>query len=320
MQILFKDFAYYVYRSEVESRDLEFYQMVEKDKKEAANRPSSNVVDRDPLEGKEEEEDSDAETTNDSLSSHGGSQIADDDKTERVSRVAKKPAKKETSNGFPRKAPRAKPQWGANNSQVKPTLNTPKKSTKLSRGNSKEAAKLISDIDSKNMKVHPNPSSEPSAGVDDTLLEEVKEVDVLDATSNGARSTGSDAETANDDETIKQEDKEALDLKIEKMERRIEKLEEELREVAALEMSLYSVVPEHGSSAHKLHTPARRLSRLYIHACKHWAQEKRATAAKNTVSGLVMIAKACGNDVSRYIDILIFAFKGLRIFLHVLTR
>lgn len=273
--------------------------MVEKDNKEAVNRRPFNVVDRDPLEGKEEEEDSDTETTNDSLSSHGGSQIADDDKTERASRVTKKLAKKETSNGFPRKAPRAKPQWGANNSQVKPTVNTPKKSNKLGRANSKEAAKMLSDIDSKNMKVHPNPSSEPSAGVDDTTLEEVKEVDVLDEASNGARSTGSDAETANDDETTKQEDKEALDLRIEKMERRIEKLEEELREVAALEMSLYSVVPEHGSSAHKVHTPARRLSRLYIHACKHWAQDKRATAAKNTVSGLVMIAKACGNDVSR---------------------
>lgn len=276
--------------------------MVEKDNKESANHPS-NDVDRDPLEGKEaeeeEEEHSDTETTNDSLSSHGGSQIADDDKTERVSRVTKKLVKKETSNGLSRKAPRAKPQWGANNSQVKATLNAPKKSTKLGRANSNEAPKIISDTDSKNMKVHPNPSSKSSPGVDDTPLQEVKEADVLDEALNGARSVGSDAETANDDETPKQEDKEPLDLKIEKMERRIEKLEEELREVAALEMSLYSVVPEHGSSAHKVHTPARRLSRLYIHACKHWAQDKRATAAKNTISGLVMIAKACGNDVSR---------------------
>lgn len=80
---------------------------------------------------------------------------------------------------------------------------------------------------------------------------------------------------------------------------RIEKLEEELREMAALEISLYSVVPEHGSSAHKVHTPARRLSRLYIHACKHWTQNKRASIARNTVSGLVLIAKSCGNDVPR---------------------
>lgn len=269
--------------------------MVEKDSKEAANRSPSNVVDRDPLEGKEEDEYSDTEMTNESLSSHGGSQIADDDKIERAPKVTKKPVRKEASNGVKgQKAPRAKPQWGANNSKVKATVNTPKKSTNLSRANSKEAAKMLSDNDSKNMKVHPNPSSEPSAGVDVAPLEDVKEADVLDEALNGARSTGSD------DETSKQEDNEALNLKIEIMERRIEKLEEELREVAALEMSLYSVVPEHGSSAHKVHTPARRLSRLYIHACKHWAQDKRATVAKNTVSGLVMIAKACGNDVSRY--------------------
>ena len=89
--------------------------------------------------------------------------------------------------------------------------------------------------------------------------------------------------------------------KVEEMEVRIQKLEQELREVAALEISLYSVVPEHGSSSHKLHTPARRLSRLYIHACKHWTRDRRATVAKNIVSGLVMITRSCGNDVSRYL-------------------
>ncbi|GAB2295517.1 hypothetical protein Dimus_029682 [Dionaea muscipula] len=91
----------------------------------------------------------------------------------------------------------------------------------------------------------------------------------------------------------------SMNQKIEEMETRIEKLEEELREVAALEISLYTVVPEHGSSAHKVHTPARRLSRLYIHACKHWTQSKRGTIARNTVSGLVLVARTCGNDVSR---------------------
>lgn len=90
-----------------------------------------------------------------------------------------------------------------------------------------------------------------------------------------------------------------LDRKIGEMEARIEKLEEELREVAALEISLYSVVPEHGSSAHKVHTPARRLSRVYIHACKYWGQHRRATVARNTISGLLLVAKSCGNDVPR---------------------
>ncbi|KAL4587524.1 hypothetical protein LXL04_000395 [Taraxacum kok-saghyz] len=124
------------------------------------------------------------------------------------------------------------------------------------------------------VKVHPKltstPSSVSSEGIDDNTCEEQKEV--------------------MDDETKE---------KIEEMETRIEKLEEELREVAALEISLYSVVPEHGSSAHKVHTPARRLSRLYIHAAKHYSQGNRATIAKNTSSGLVLIAKSCGNDVPR---------------------
>ncbi|KAK8688961.1 hypothetical protein V6N13_087692 [Hibiscus sabdariffa] len=48
------------------------------------------------------------------------------------------------------------------------------------------------------------------------------------------------------------------------------------------------------SSAH-----ARRLSRLYIRACNHWTIDNPATIAKNNISGLILIAKSCGNDVSR---------------------
>ncbi|MCD9641279.1 hypothetical protein HAX54_027371 [Datura stramonium] len=80
---------------------------------------------------------------------------------------------------------------------------------------------------------------------------------------------------------------------------RIETLEEELREAAAVEVSLYSVVAEHGSSAHKVHAPARRLSRFYFHACRAKSQAKQAGAARAAVSGLVLVAKACGNDVPR---------------------
>ncbi|KAJ6363357.1 hypothetical protein OIU78_003517 [Salix suchowensis] len=115
----------------------------------------------------------------------------------------------------------------------------------------------------------------------------------------GSRSVASDNETVDADENGEHEDEAELNQKIEDMEIRIGKLEAELREVAALEISLYSVVPEHGSSAHKVHTPARRLSRLYIHACKHWTQDKRATIARNTVSGLALISKSSGNDVPR---------------------
>ncbi|KAL8111651.1 hypothetical protein AgCh_019394 [Apium graveolens] len=78
-----------------------------------------------------------------------------------------------------------------------------------------------------------------------------------------------------------------------------ENLEEELREAAALEVSLYSVVAEHGGSMNKVHAPARRLSRFYLHACKTRSSDKRANAARAAVSGLVLVTKACGNDVPR---------------------
>ncbi|KAE8687940.1 Thioredoxin O2, putative isoform 1 [Hibiscus syriacus] len=78
---------------------------------------------------------------------------------------------------------------------------------------------------------------------------------------------------------------------------KIEMLEEELREAAVLEASLYSVVAEHGSSTNKVHAPARRLCRFYLHACRANTQDKRPSAARAAISGLVLISKACGNDV-----------------------
>ncbi|XP_022776286.1 uncharacterized protein LOC111317981 [Durio zibethinus] len=83
------------------------------------------------------------------------------------------------------------------------------------------------------------------------------------------------------------------------LESKIEMLEEELREAAVVEASLYSVIAEHGSSTNKVHAPARRLSRFYIHACRRSTQDKRASAARAAVSGLVLVSKACGNDVPR---------------------
>lgn len=79
----------------------------------------------------------------------------------------------------------------------------------------------------------------------------------------------------------------------------IEMLREELREAAATEVGLYSVVAEHASSANKVHTPARRLSRFYTDACKAGSQAKRASAARAMVSGLVLVSKSCGHDVPR---------------------
>ncbi|CAA7057080.1 unnamed protein product [Microthlaspi erraticum] len=115
-----------------------------------------------------------------------------------------------------------------------------------------------------------------------------KDADVWEDASNGALSAGSENEASD-----------VAENKIEHLESRIERLEEELREVAALEISLYSVVLDHSSSAHKLHTPARRISRIYIHACNNFTRGKRATIARNSVSGLVLVARSCGNDVSR---------------------
>ncbi|KAK7311370.1 hypothetical protein RJT34_09476 [Clitoria ternatea] len=90
-----------------------------------------------------------------------------------------------------------------------------------------------------------------------------------------------------------------LNCKIEHLENKIKMLEGELREAAAIEAALYSVVAEHGSSMSKVHAPARRLSRLYLHTCKENLHSRRSGAAKSAVSGLVLVAKACGNDVPR---------------------
>ncbi|TYI98036.1 hypothetical protein E1A91_D01G184200v1 [Gossypium mustelinum] len=106
---------------------------------------------------------------------------------------------------------------------------------------------------------------------------------------------GSTSDTCN---KSKENTKSFSNSKVE-LESKIEMLEEELREAAVVEASLYSVVAEHGSSTNKVHAPARRLSRFYLHACKANTQDKRARAARAAISGLVLVSKACGNDVPR---------------------
>ncbi|KAL9364135.1 hypothetical protein Peur_042008 [Populus x canadensis] len=80
---------------------------------------------------------------------------------------------------------------------------------------------------------------------------------------------------------------------------KLEMLEEELMEAATVEVGLYSVVAEHGSSINKVLAPARRLSRFYLHACKARSWVKRANSARAIISGLILVSKACGNDVPR---------------------
>ncbi|XP_022925053.1 uncharacterized protein LOC111432417 [Cucurbita moschata] len=183
---------------------------------------------------------------------------------------------------------------GINQSQSKELSFTSKKTTNSDRDLPGIKNKKSSKGNARGAKIVPKPSSESSEGTDYQIVDVVKDIEVLDEAINGVQSIRNGPDTNGD-----HDDQIACEQKIEEMEKRIDKLEEELRVVAALEMSLYSVVPEHGSSAHKVHTPARRLSRIYIYACKHWSQDKRATVAKNIVSGLVLIAKSCGSDVPR---------------------
>lgn len=277
------DYVDDAYRSEEAVHNTKTPKMDEKQGSEKLNDNSSDM---------EIVDESDAETTNDSVSSHGDSQMADDDKAEKVTR-----AKNQSSGcaGYSR-AQRSKSDRRTNNLQIKTSKHTAKEGHE--NGLFKSSDKSSSD-NLKNMKVHPKPLSDSSEGADGQPLEQDNGVDSLDEASNGAHTVCSDDDAVYTDKNDKREDKAALDQKIEEMETRIRKLESELREVAALEIALYSVVPEHGSSAHKVHTPARRLSRLYIYACKYWSQDKRATVARNIVSGLVLVSKACGNDVSR---------------------
>ncbi|KAK2402048.1 EEIG1/EHBP1 protein amino-terminal domain protein [Trifolium repens] len=86
----------------------------------------------------------------------------------------------------------------------------------------------------------------------------------------------------------------------------VEMLREELREAAALEASMYSVIAEHGST-NKVHAPARRLSRFYFHDRRAGSPAKIASAAQSVISGFVLVSKACGNDVPR----LTFWFSNL---------
>ncbi|XP_057721613.1 uncharacterized protein LOC130935746 [Arachis stenosperma] len=126
-------------------------------------------------------------------------------------------------------------------------------------------------------------------------LSEVRESHIGDAQNNGGN-----IHDKRDAKIYPRESRSTIfDSKVENLENKIKMLEGELREAAAIEAALYSVVAEHGSSISKVHAPARRLSRMYLHACKENIQARRSGAAKSAVSGLALVAKACGNDVPR---------------------
>eukprot|EP01018_Ginkgo_biloba_P032923 Gb_21265 [translate_table: standard] len=181
------------------------------------------------------------------------------------------------------------------------------------KGSAVSRAKSLQDNKPKNLKVPVKSISDLSTNLmeelDDKFIEEVKEISISEAPSGKVGNSAADETNGKSEERTPKEPKvkvvsaEAratiVDEKVKQMELKIEKLEGELREAAAIEAALYTVAAEHGSSSHKVHSPARRLARLYIHACKHWSQDRRAGAARNAASGLILAAKACGNDVPR---------------------
>lgn len=290
------DYVDDMFRSEEASSHPRTNQMAEKESKDTVNDHSSDL-ENEPKE--EMEEESEPETINDSVSSQGDPLAAEEEKVDRNSKVRRSPGKNDSSDSSAR-SEKGKSNRKTNSVNAKSSKNTAKKSIKTGKDSSKGTSRTISE-NLKSVKIHPKPPSDSSEGIDDKPSEERKEADFLYESSHGTNSVESDDEVVNAEGNGERDDDVALNLKIKEMESRIEKLEEELREVAALEIALYSVVPEHGSSAHKVHTPARRLCRLYIHACKYWSPKKRVTVARNTVSGLVLIAKSCGSDIPRCI-------------------
>ncbi|KAK9707491.1 hypothetical protein RND81_07G201200 [Saponaria officinalis] len=123
---------------------------------------------------------------------------------------------------------------------------------------------------------------------EESSVREVKEV-VIDAKSQEKSDKAENKNTKPDDDYNNRAE----------LESRIEMLEEELRESAALEIGLYAVTAEHLNSKRKVHASARRLSRFYRHVCKTGSQSKRASSARTIISGLVLVSKACGNDIPR---------------------
>uniref|UniRef100_A0A0E0AXC1 Dilute domain-containing protein n=1 Tax=Oryza glumipatula TaxID=40148 RepID=A0A0E0AXC1_9ORYZ len=234
--------------------------------------------------------------------------VGSDYEPARVSGVSKKLMRKDTRENSPRMAKSSGSRQVQNKLQHKASNNIQSRSPKPRKV--VNAAKSAEVRRSDTVRVPSRAPSELSEETDDIVSEagtvddskgneEAKEIDVLDEAPHCDQSTGTDDEIPEIEEKIVDDEKPVVYQRNEELQSKIDKLEQELREVAALEVSLYSVLPEHGSSAHKLHTPARRLSRMYIHASKFWSSDKIASVAKSTVSGLVLVAKSCSNDASR---------------------
>ncbi|KAG4180335.1 hypothetical protein ERO13_A10G159800v2 [Gossypium hirsutum] len=182
-------------------------------------------------------------------------------------------------------------------------LNIHSQENSLSQGNLGTKSNALKSDRLKHVKsVRSSSDSVRSNGlVSDNQHAESKEAGVLGDVQHGPGTLMNKSSNGSKDAKVYPKDTRSaiLDNKIQQLENKIMMLEGELREAAAIEAALFSIVAEHGSSMNKVHAPARRLSRLYLHACKEGFQSRRASAARSAVSGLALVAKACGNDVPR---------------------
>ncbi|XP_078163464.1 uncharacterized protein LOC144558502 [Carex rostrata] len=261
----------------------------------------NEIEDYSAEQGKEAE--LDIEPARDSFSSqHETHLIEENNKAKRVTRVPKKITKKETidSNRSSRISRLSTPKLQYNKTSSNNNKSTPKNSPKqLNVSNNNHVTR-----NSNGKKTETETKEVLDEAVQFVTMDEGKEVvDVLDEAPNCDQSNSTDTETPDREEEplVAPEEKinDIIYRKMEELEVKVEKFEDELREVAAIEFSIYSVVAEHASSGYEVHTPARRLSKVFIHAFENFPQDKKANMARSIVSGLVNVAKSCGNDISR---------------------
>ncbi|XP_010491284.1 PREDICTED: uncharacterized protein LOC104768896 [Camelina sativa] len=238
-------------------------------------------------------DESDTETNSESVSSSQGDLfLLEEKKSDRKSTVSKS----KSSQDRPLTSSK-----GRNNvDSVRSRSQTFHGAARKTVRSSKSQAKAFSDLSSYKTSENKIFSSASSASAVESIpFDDAKEDDEFEDALNIVVNTESDNETLVYKENKRTEVEKVFTQKIENLETRILVLEEELREVAALEMSIYSVFPQHESSSHKLHRPAGDLFRLYALARKNKSENKLISVTKNIVSGLSLVLKSCGSDVPR---------------------
>ncbi|KAJ3677634.1 hypothetical protein LUZ60_003358 [Juncus effusus] len=255
-----------------------------------------------------EEIDLDSEPVRDPLSSQPETHL---NGAKRATRVPKKIIKKEIISPKPSRVSSNKLQYTNNKSSSNSNFNSPKKSPKTNNtvnnhNNYNNNIVIKSNLSRKKIENEIKEVLEET--ISTTSTEETKEiVDILDEAPNcdQSNSTDTDAQDIEEEQIIIQDqvhsknNNEVLHQKTEELEMKLERMEMELCEAGVVEFAIYSVVSVHGGPDYKVHTPARRLCKVYVYACENWSKGKIGSLSRNVVSGLGLVAKSCGNDVSR---------------------